>query len=125
MSDVLDVHIIDDYDVIVELTNSVVYVSSASTGDFVSYAQEQQLTLTQHRQVRRNLNMGSAPTLTYNVNGRLTSIAYADGSSKTFTYDVNSVLTTVQFTAGSRVYTKSLSYADGRLASITETIIGV
>jgi YD repeat-containing protein len=125
MSDIVDVEIIDDYDIVLEILQGVVTISSGDTGAFVSYGQEQQLSLAQYRQARRNLNTGSGPTLTYNIDGRLTSILYSDGSSKTFTYDGAGLLTSVQFTAGPRVYTKTLAYSSGKLVSVTESITGV
>jgi hypothetical protein len=127
MSDIIDVEILDGADVLLELSSGVIYVGGGGGGgsEFISYAANQSLTLAQLRTARRNLNVGSAPTLTYDINGRVSSIAYADGSSKTFAYNGNGELASVVFTYGSRVYTKTMSYAGGILSSISESVTGV
>lgn len=122
MSDVIDVEIIDDFDVLLELSSSVIYVGGGGPGEgYLSYATAQALTLAQLRQVRRNQFIGSAPTFTY-VSGVLTTVTYQDGSTKTLTY-TDGLLTRVDYVVGIRTYRKDLTYVAGVLTSISEVIV--
>jgi hypothetical protein len=123
MSDVIDVEIIDDFDVTLELSSSVVYVGGGSgPGEgYLSYATTQALTLAELRRVRSNQLIGSAPTVAY-TEGVLASITYQDGSVKTFTY-TDGLLTRVDYAIGIRVYRKDLAYTNGTLTNVSEVII--
>jgi hypothetical protein len=82
------------------------------------------LSLPELRQVRYNQIIGSAPAITYDVNGNVSTITYSDGSSKIFTYSAG-LLTQLDYTHGSpsRVYRKTFIYSANQLTSVTETII--
>jgi YD repeat-containing protein len=93
--------------------------------DVLSYGEAQQLDLTELRTVRRNLIQGSAPTLAYDGNGRLSTITYSDGSVKTLTY-TDGLLTQIDhvYSSPARTYRKVLVYDnDDRLELITESIL--
>ena len=122
MSDIIDVEIIDDFDVLLELSSSVVYVGGGGPGEgYLSYAVSQTLTLAQLRRVRSNQFVGSAPAFTY-VGGVLTTITYQDGSTKTLTY-TSGLLTRVDYVIGIRTYRKDLTYVDGALMNVSEALI--
>lgn len=98
---------------------------SGST-DVLSYASAQELTLTQLRTARRNLIQGSAPTITYDGNARVSKITYSDGSIKTLTYDGNGRLSQSNhvYSSPTRTYRKTMAYdGNGRLQSITEALL--
>lgn len=65
-------------------------------------------------------------TLSYDSNGRLTSVTVKDGSTTvkttTLTYDSNGNLTQVQETAGGTTVTTTLSYSNGRLTSVSKSV---
>ena len=93
------------------------------TANALSYGESQQLTLAQLRTVRRNIIIGSAPSISYDVNGRVDSITYSDGSIKTFSYAAG-LLTRIDhvYASPARTYRKDFTYAAGKLASISESI---
>jgi len=94
------------------------------TANALSYGESQQLTLAQLRTVRRNIIIGSAPSISYDVNGRVDSITYSDGSTKTFSYAAG-LLTRIDhvYASPARTYRKDFTYAAGKLASISESIL--
>lgn len=93
--------------------------------DFISYGQSQELSLVQLRTARRNLFVGSAPSISYNGSGEVSSITYSDGSIKTFTY-AGGLLTRIDHTYSnpSKTYRKDFSYdVSNKLTSISESLL--
>lgn len=103
----------------------VVWITPASSGGFVSYAEMQDLTLTQINQFRSNVLVGSSPTIAYDLSDRVSTITYSDGSVKSFTYDISNNLIRIDhvYVSPSRTVRKDFVYVAGKLTGITETFL--
>lgn len=123
MSDIV-VEIVSPQILDLEIPNTVVYIGGGG-GDGLSYTSQQNLSLPQLQTVRRNIFEGTSPVFTYDGNGRVSTVTYADGSVKTFTYTLDK-LTRIDhvYTSPARTYRKDFAYdLSGRISSITESIL--
>lgn len=89
------------------------------------FDQRQVLDLTELRQVKTNLSIGSQPTITYDISGNVSNIAYVDGSQKQFTYNLDGSLSRIDhvFVSPAYTYRKDFTYSAGSLINITESIL--
>lgn len=86
----------------------------------------QNLTLAELRQARRNQFEGSAPAFTYDGNNRVSTITYSDGSVKTFTYNgTTGLLERIDhvYSSPARTYRKDFTYSGTTLTSIAESLL--
>lgn len=100
-------------------------IDNMSINGALRYDQRQVLSLTELRQVKTNISIGSQPTISYDLAGNVSNILYVDGSQKQFTYNLDGSLSRIDhiFTSPSYTYRKDFTYSAGSLTNITETIL--